>query len=111
MELGIRDLKAKLGQGTGLKVRLGGGMPNVTLGITGFHEILRRDYGIGEPYWGPTLVSCRRRTDSCRPWDLHLTFTWKNRKFRLENQMVGAMQFVDSFAAVFRLVTQSSSPK
>ena len=25
----------------------------ITLGITGLHEILGRDYGIEEPYWGP----------------------------------------------------------
>ena len=36
-------------------------MPNITLVITGLHEILGRDYGIEEPYWGHTLVSCRRR--------------------------------------------------
>ena len=27
-------------------------MPKITLGITGFYEILCRDYGIEEPYWG-----------------------------------------------------------
>ena len=26
----------------------------MTLGITGLHEILGRDYGIEEPYWGPS---------------------------------------------------------
>ena len=60
-KLGIRDLKAKSEWVSGLKVCLGGGMPNITLAITGLHEILGRDYGIEEPYWGPTLVSCRRR--------------------------------------------------
>ena len=34
---------------------LGRGMPKITLGITGLHEILVRDYGIEEPYWGPSL--------------------------------------------------------
>ena len=32
-------------------------MPEMTLGITGLHEILSRDYGIEGPYtyWGPSL--------------------------------------------------------
>ena len=30
-------------------------MPKITLGITGRHKILGRDYGIEEPYWGPSL--------------------------------------------------------
>ena len=34
---------------------LGRGMPKITLGITGLHEILARDYGIEEPYWGLSL--------------------------------------------------------
>ena len=54
LNLGIRDLKAKSGRVLGLKVCLGGGMPNITLRITGLHEILGRDYGIEEPYWGPS---------------------------------------------------------
>ena len=35
----------------------GGGMPKMTLGITGVREILGRDYGIEERYWGPSLLS------------------------------------------------------
>ena len=31
-------------------------MPNITFGITGLHETLGRDYGIEEPYWGPSVV-------------------------------------------------------
>ena len=31
-------------------------MPKITLGITGLHEILGRDYGIEEPYWGASLL-------------------------------------------------------
>ena len=31
-------------------------MPKITLGITGLHEILGRDYGIEEPYWGPSAI-------------------------------------------------------
>ena len=54
LNLGIRDLKAKSGRVLGLKVCLGGGMPKITLGITGLHEILGRDYGIDEPYWRPS---------------------------------------------------------
>ena len=77
-------------------------MPNITLGITGSHEVLGRDYGIEEPYWGPTLVSCRIYIHH-----LH----GKTGNIRLENQMVGAIPFVVSFAALFKLVTQRSSPK
>ena len=31
-------------------------MPKIALGITGLLEILGRDYGIEEPYWGPSLI-------------------------------------------------------
>ena len=30
-------------------------MPKIALGITGLLEILGRDYGIEEPYWGPSV--------------------------------------------------------
>ena len=50
LKLGIRDLKAKSGRDSGLKVYARDGMPKITLGITGLHEILGRDYGIEEPY-------------------------------------------------------------
>ena len=56
LNLGIRDLKAKSGRDSGLKVCARGEMPKITLGITGLHEILGRDYGIGEPYWGPSIL-------------------------------------------------------
>ena len=55
MKLGIRDLKAKSGRDSVLKVHAGGGMPKITLGITGLRGISGRDYGIEEPYWGPSL--------------------------------------------------------
>ena len=55
LKLGIRDLKAKSGRDSGLKVYARDGMPKITLGITGLHEILGRDYGIEEPYWGPSV--------------------------------------------------------
>ena len=48
---GIRDFKAKSGLDSGLKVCAGGGLPKITRGITGWHEVLGRDYGIEEPYW------------------------------------------------------------
>ena len=32
----------------------GGGMPKITLRITGVPEILGRDHGIEERYWGPS---------------------------------------------------------
>ena len=58
LRLGIRDFKAKSGRDSGLKVCAGGGMPKVTLGITGLPEILGRDYGIEKPYWGPLILFC-----------------------------------------------------
>ena len=36
----------------------GGVMPKIIIGITGFLEILGRDYGIEEPYWGPLSDNC-----------------------------------------------------
>ena len=36
-------------------------MPKITLGITGSNEIAGRDYGIKEPYWGPSLEGMRSR--------------------------------------------------
>ena len=56
LKLGIRDFTAKSGRDSGLKVCAGGGMPKIALGITGLLEILGRDYGIEEPYWGPALI-------------------------------------------------------
>ena len=32
-------------------------MPNITLGITGLHEILRRDFGVEEPYSEPSYIA------------------------------------------------------
>ena len=55
LRLGIRDFKAKSGRYSGLKVCAGGGVPKITLGITGLPEILGRDYGIVKPYWGPAM--------------------------------------------------------
>ena len=70
MKLGIRDLKPKSGRDSGLKVYARGGMLKITLGITGLHEILGRDYGIEEPYWEPSIIAagacfiaCSRRSD------------------------------------------------
>ena len=57
LKLGIRDFTAKSGRDSGLKVCAGGGMPKIALGITGLLEILGRDYGIEEPYWGPSPLS------------------------------------------------------
>ena len=54
LKLGIRDFTTKSGRDSGLKVCAGGGMPKIALGITGLLEILGRDYGIEEPYWGPS---------------------------------------------------------
>ena len=38
-----------------MKVRAGGGIPEITFGITGLRGISGRDSGIEEPYWGPSL--------------------------------------------------------
>ena len=54
LKLGIRDFKAKSERDLGLKVCAGGGMPKITLGITGLHEVLGRDYRSEKPYWGPS---------------------------------------------------------
>ena len=59
---GIRDLKANSGRVLGLKVCVGGGMPKITLGITGLHEILRRNYEIEELFWVLSNVSPVRFT-------------------------------------------------
>ena len=50
LKLGIRDLKAKSGRVSGLKVYAGGEMLKITLGNRGYHEILGRNYGTEEPY-------------------------------------------------------------
>ena len=53
LKLGIRDCTAKPGRGSGLKVCARGGMPKITLGITGLLEILvgitRLRNPIGDP--------------------------------------------------------------
>ena len=54
LKLGIRDFKAKSERDLGLKVCAGGGMPKITLGITGLLEVLGRDYRSEKPYWGPS---------------------------------------------------------
>ena len=53
LKLGTRDLKAKSGRVSGLKVCAGGRIPKIALGITGLHESLGWDYGIEESYWDP----------------------------------------------------------
>ena len=57
LKLGIQDFKAKSRRDLGLKVCAVGGMPKMTFGIPGLHEIWGRDYGIEEPYWGPSMES------------------------------------------------------
>ena len=54
LKLGIRDFKAKSERDLGLKVCAGGGMPKITLGITGLHEVLGPDYESEKRYWGPS---------------------------------------------------------
>ena len=54
----FRDLGLSLfeAQDSGLKVRVRVRMPILTLGITGLHEILGRNYGIEELYCGASLL-------------------------------------------------------
>ena len=66
LKLGIRDLSVKSGGVSGLKVCQGGEIPKITLGITGLHEILGRDYGIEEPYWGLSTTPLISFVDSRR---------------------------------------------
>ena len=66
VKLGIRDLKAKSGGVSGLKVWQGGEIPKITLGIAGLHETLGRDYGIEKPYWGPSTTPLVSVVDSRR---------------------------------------------
>ena len=54
LKLGIWDFKAKSERDLGLKVCAGDGMPKITLGITGLHEVLGRDYRSEKPYWAPS---------------------------------------------------------
>ena len=63
--LGVRDL--------GLKVCAGDGMPKITLGITGLHEVLGRDYRSEKPYWGPS------ENESLLPPRLHYRFPFASR--------------------------------
>ena len=53
-KLEIRDFIARSGLDSWLKVCAAGVMPKITIGFTGLHEILGRDYGIEELYWGPS---------------------------------------------------------
>jgi len=46
LKLGIRDFKVKQERDSALKVCAGSKMPKITLGITGLHEIMGRDYKI-----------------------------------------------------------------
>ena len=60
LKLGIRDFKVKQERDSGLKVCTGGVMSKITLGITGLHEIMGRDYKTEEPHCG-TSVPLRQR--------------------------------------------------
>ena len=56
LRLGIRDFKGKSERDSRFKVCAGGGMPKVTLGITGLPEIWGRDHGIEKLYWRPSII-------------------------------------------------------
>ena len=49
-------LKQNAGEILDSKVCVRVRMAKITLGITGLPEVLGRDYGIEEPYWGPSAV-------------------------------------------------------
>ena len=54
LKLEIRDFTARSGLDSWLKVCAAGVMPKITIGFTGLHEILGRNYGIEGPFWGPS---------------------------------------------------------
>ena len=39
-----------------MKLGAGGGMPKITVGITGLRGISGQDYGTEEHYWGPSFL-------------------------------------------------------
>ena len=57
LKLGIRDFKENSARDRDWNYAREVGYQKITLGITGLHEISGRDYGIEEPYWGPSLVT------------------------------------------------------
>jgi len=60
LKLGIQDFKANSLRDLGGESIRGRWMLKLTLGITGLHEILGRDYRIKKPYCGPSnLVGLR----------------------------------------------------
>lgn len=61
-----------------MKLCAGGGIPKITLGITGILEISGRDHGIEEAYWGPSLVT----SSALSAWKLavHLASVFFNEK-------------------------------
>ena len=65
---GIWNRKAKSGRDSGMKVSAKGGMPKITLGITGLHETLGRDYGIWEHYYGPSQMERLLHKTICKKW-------------------------------------------
>ena len=58
LKLGIRDLKAKSRRDSGLKVYARGGMPKITLGITGLKN------PIGDPSKSPQVTESKTVLDS-----------------------------------------------
>ena len=44
-------------------------MPKIIFGITGLYEILGRDHGIEEPYWGPSFQAYL-----CAKWVVQICF-------------------------------------
>ena len=56
-------------------------MPRITIGITELHEILGRDYGIEEPYWGTcvyhAMMNYRQANVEKRHWP-RMVYLWWN---------------------------------
>ena len=74
----------KIRQASGLKVYVRVRTAEITLGITGLHEILGRKYGIEEHYWGPSAYTAADWAvlwGNCLRWDncvyFNPLFSWK----------------------------------
>ena len=56
-------------------------MPKITIGITGLYEILGRDYGIKEPYWGTSvyhaMMNYWQANVGKRHWP-RMVYLWRN---------------------------------
>ena len=65
----VRDsgFESKIGASFGIESMHGSGMPSITLGVKGLHEILSRDCKIEEPYRGSLISGEREKCLLVRP--------------------------------------------